>query len=457
MKVIIAGAGLVGAATALALCQIGIECTMYDQVNFADAIKKAKGGTIEAIDFGESGGSVLLGSSALQVLKSLGVLEEVMANSLKAPYTHWFKIDGSCPIRLDSVAVTMHAGETDPAVQCPVQILRAKVRTREISDSHPNLKPTVLFSLQLHDILVKASYKAGARTFSGKKLVSVTEANSNVTVTFADGTTATGDLVIGADGIHSATRRSVFGKDLKAKFTGQVGYIGIVNISEHKIELNEFCAFYIDREKKRMVSTFKFSEQVAVVRVSTFNDPDPEEVQDDEYRPYPDLPKHSERLADLIEGWGVPDNLVMMMRKAHRIIPASIYDLPDLTTYHHGRVLLAGDSAHGMLPNAGIGLAVGLEDVGTLVELFKQLPNPSDLPTVLALYSQLRVPRATAGAKRSRDMAVQYYSVSALGVGVSHFLLRFGVFLFNNNWIKYGQVIDCGTEVANAISKEIEQ
>ncbi|KAJ3073403.1 hypothetical protein HDU98_001587 [Podochytrium sp. JEL0797] len=429
MKVIVAGSGLVGAATALALSQQGHECVMYDQVDIAGAIQKANGGVLEAIDFGESGGAILLNSNALRVLKSLGVLDAVLANSLRSPFVRWYKIDGTSRVEFDATAVYTQCGETDPALQCPVHIMRSK----------------------LHDILVRAAFKAGARTFVGKKLVGVAATESDVTATFADGTSATGDLLIGADGIHSVTRRQMFG-DLKAKFTGAVGHIGVVNLAEHNIQLDEFCSFFIDREKKRIVCVYKVSEQAAAIEVGNFADPDPEASKDNAYRPYTDLPKHSQRLADMIEEWGVPANLVTMVRKCHRISPVSIYDLPDLERYHKGRVVLIGDAAHGMVPNAGLGLGTGLEDVVTLLELFKQLPN-APLSKVLALYSEIRVPRATQASKRSRFTATQYYTVYAFGVGFSHFVQRVAVYAFNRNWIPFVKISDCRSEVADAIAK----
>ncbi|KAJ3292078.1 hypothetical protein HDU79_001773 [Rhizoclosmatium sp. JEL0117] len=414
MRAIIAGSGLVGATTAIALHQVGIQSVLYDQVDLVQAALSS-GGAPVAVDFGDSGGSVMLASSALRVLRTLGLLDEVLASSLPSTYTNWFKIN----------VCTNHCGETDPALQTPIQILRSK----------------------LHNILMQACHKAGIRTFTGKKLVSVNQTSTGVFVQFADGTSAEGDFLVGADGIHSATRRQIFGESSKAEFTGVIGHIGVVKTRLNNITLKETCAFYLEREKKQLVCTFKVSDELAAVQVMTFNDPLP--VEGDEYRPYSDLPKESTRLADLLADWGVPKHVEAMMRKSFRISPAAIYDLPDLSAYHKGRVVLVGDSAHGMVPNAGLGLLTGLEDVGVLLELFRNFRNPQDLSKVLDLYSQLRVPRGQDAAGKSRDMAKQYYTGSST---IGHFLLRVGIFLFNHNLVKYGKVYDCPTEVAAAIN-----
>ncbi|KAJ3077378.1 hypothetical protein HDU98_000028 [Podochytrium sp. JEL0797] len=429
MKVVIAGSGLVGAATALALSQQGHECVMYDQVNLAEAIQKANGGVIEPIDFGETGGAVTLNSSALRVLQTLGVLDEVIANSIRTPFIKWFKIDGSSPIALDVATVAGFCGIVDKNIKCGVQILRAK----------------------LHDILVRAAFKAGTRTFVGKKIVDVFETESDVTAVFADGTSATGDFLIGADGIHSATRRAVFGKELKAQYTGMIGYIGVVNIGEHNIKLEEVCAFYVGTADGQFVCSFKISDTVAAVQVMTLSEPDAEESNDDTYRPYSDLPKHAERLADMIQGWGVPAHLVQMMRKSHRISPSSIYDLPDLETYHKERVMLIGDSAHGMIPAAGLGLATGLEDVGVLLALFEQLPKETALSKILELYSKIRVPQAAKNSEVSR--MGQVHKKTMFGGKLNHVVLRLGVFALNHNWLKFADFVDCPLEVSKAIAE----
>ncbi|KAJ3037392.1 hypothetical protein HDU99_010407 [Rhizoclosmatium hyalinum] len=121
-SVIIVGSGLVGAATALALHQVGVKSTMYDQVNPMEVIMRG-----DAIEFGESGGAVSIQAGGLRVLRTLGLLEECFAAGTPLPYVTWAKIDGSKPIVGDSKVGNKKAGETDPALQVPLQILRSTV------------------------------------------------------------------------------------------------------------------------------------------------------------------------------------------------------------------------------------------------------------------------------------------------------------------------------------------
>ncbi|KAJ3059404.1 hypothetical protein HDU99_006358, partial [Rhizoclosmatium hyalinum] len=54
MRAIIAGSGLVGATTAIALHQVGIQSVLYDQVDLVQAALSS-GGAPVAVDFGDSG------------------------------------------------------------------------------------------------------------------------------------------------------------------------------------------------------------------------------------------------------------------------------------------------------------------------------------------------------------------------------------------------------------------
>ncbi|KAJ3292252.1 hypothetical protein HDU79_001591 [Rhizoclosmatium sp. JEL0117] len=426
-SVVIIGSGLVGAATALALHQVGIQSTLYDQIDLVDATTKG-----DVVEFGDSGGGVALQAGGLRVLQTLGVLDECIKQGLPSRYVTWGKIDGSSPIVCDAFVWNQYSGETDPKLQMPLLILRSR----------------------LHTILMQACQRAGIKTFVNKKLVDVKQESSSVTAFFADGTTATGDLLIGADGIHSATRRKVFGENLSAKFTGEMGHIGVVNLKQHNITIKEteFCSFFVNRDQKYAVGVLQLSPEIGAVRVTTFDDP---EEEDQSYRPVSDLPKHAGQLADLLKRWGTPPHIEKMMRNSFRVSAASIYDLPDMDTYRKDRVILIGDAAHGMVPNAGIGLLTGLEDVGTLLAIFKKFPKQEDLSKALDLYSKIRVERGTGAANQARNIRVRGMATSIFGGGLNHFVFRMIVAAGNNGLFKLYKVFDPEAEVSKRIKEEL--
>ena len=88
------------------------------------------------------------------------------------------------------------------------------------------------------------------RAHFNKRLKSLEETERGVTLSFNDGTSATADVVIGADGVHSTVRESLVGAEAaKPVFSGAVIYRGLVPMakaieqlgSEHAQNAYVFC------------------------------------------------------------------------------------------------------------------------------------------------------------------------------------------------------------------------
>jgi 2-polyprenyl-6-methoxyphenol hydroxylase-like FAD-dependent oxidoreductase len=73
----------------------------------------------------------------------------------------------------------------------------------------------------LQEILVDEAIKNGARLRLGITAESLRDTGRSVDVTFSDGTHASYDLVVGADGTYSKIRSLAFGDGLKPRFSGQ--------------------------------------------------------------------------------------------------------------------------------------------------------------------------------------------------------------------------------------------
>ncbi|KAJ3288642.1 hypothetical protein HDU79_004687 [Rhizoclosmatium sp. JEL0117] len=381
MRAIVVGAGLIGASTALALKQVGIHPTLYEQ---EQSINKVTGleSLSTPVEFEETGGAVILSTNALRLIRSLGLLEEVMTQSSVCPSTTYFKINGSGAI---STATSKRVSKSDATLSVPRQILYSK-----------------------------ACQRSGIRCFTGKKLHAVNETKRGIIAFFHDGSTTTGDFLVGADGMHSATRQSIFGVDSVAGFTGMLEYTGVVKLKEIGIMVQEDRACYVDRERKRMVWVLKPSEDFGVIQIVHGGD-NPRSSEDEQFPTVLKVDKESKKLGDMVSGWGVPKHVEALIQNAFRISFGPVYDLPNLGVYHKGNVALIGDAAHGTVPYSALNLETGLEGVGILQELFRQLYGFEDVHQVFELYSRIHVPRGHLAAKQSRDFVMQLYSKSTIG------------------------------------------
>jgi 2-polyprenyl-6-methoxyphenol hydroxylase-like FAD-dependent oxidoreductase len=97
--------------------------------------------------------------------------------------------------------------------------------------------------------------------------------------------------------------------------------------------------------------------------------------------------------------WCDPIPAVLAEASEDQVLRNDIYYLPNQPTYVHGPVALLGDAAHAMTPNLGQGGCQALEDAATLALAVETQP---DLTTALRRYDELRRPRTQALARKSR-------------------------------------------------------
>jgi FAD-dependent urate hydroxylase len=241
----------------------------------------------------------------------------------------------------------------------------------------------------LNRVLRHQAIEHGVAVEFAKRLADFSDDGRRVTVHFADGSDATGDVLVGCDGIHSATRGALLPAGPVPAYTGLVGTGGFARlpngpppgaVMEMTFGLRAFFGYQVTPSGE----IFWFQ-----------NTPEATE------------PEAADRGND--QRWKA--RLVELHRDDHEPIPTvlqatdggigrfPIYDLATLPTWHTGRVALAGDAAHVMGPHTGQGSAMALEDAVVLAMCLRGIP---DVDTALATYERRRRPRVERVVKLTR-------------------------------------------------------
>lgn len=168
--VLVSGAGIAGPALAFWLDRNGYNVVV---VELADGIRPG-------------GQTVDLRGAGRDVVARMGLLEQMRARSLPQQGIAWVKADGT---RRAEMPVTAFHGN---GLVSALEILRG----------------------DLADVLYQAT-AAGTDYRFGTRIVDLEQSDDHVIATLSDGATVQADLVVGADGPHSAVRRLVFGPEEK--------------------------------------------------------------------------------------------------------------------------------------------------------------------------------------------------------------------------------------------------
>ncbi|KAJ3094217.1 hypothetical protein HK100_006223 [Physocladia obscura] len=376
MKILIIGAGVAGPVIALALKRCGHEPIIVDKFNPTSFVSEGEG-----VDFGHIGGGFSLLHSSLRFLNDLDLLEETRAVAFnRSEKFSFLRMDGSVIYEWDA---TDRKGPEN--LKYTAQILRSK----------------------LHTIVMRRVAKENIRVFVNKTVDTVDLSNPNQVVAhFKDGTTIAADLLIGSDGMHSQVRRLTFGTDLKAKFDGMIGYIGVSTYDKADNWDKPVCFLTAAKIKKRLV-VVRVSETEMFWEITEYGGSERENGDDWRSTASDVLPGEVSRLAELVQSWGAPQGVVNIIARSTRLTPLIIYDAPTLKSFTKGRVALIGDAAHGMPPHLGQGLTMAYEDAAVLSESLANFPN--DHIRAFEIYNKLRVPQAHAMSDRTHSFGEQNF------------------------------------------------
>ena len=345
-RALIAGAGIGGLATALALAKAGHEAVVFER----------------APELAEFGAGLQLTPNATRILAGLGVLDAVVA---RATAPDEIRIQRG---RDDSELSTLPLHGAEDRWGAPYLVIHRADLQHVLADACRNA--------------------AGVELRFGFDVAGVSETDSGVAFGLKRGGLAlreSGDIAIGADGLRSRVReRMGLGAAGEATFSGRVAFRALIpaaalpaRFAEPRVCLRLGRLAHVVHYPLRGGSVINI---VASIDASwrDHDDDAPWNAEADRpalLRALKDWSRESRDLVAQAEGW--------------RAWP--LYVREPLASYAIGRVALVGDAAHPMVPFLAQGAGQGIEDAGALARCLAAEP---DSAAALRVYSRLRAPRA---------------------------------------------------------------
>ncbi|EEN86098.1 FAD binding domain protein [Rhodococcus erythropolis SK121] len=284
----IVGGGIGGLTAAIALRKAGWDVTVYER----------------ASEFTEVGAAVVLFPNALAALDEIGVGEQVRANSL--PYS--------------SGAIRNLRGQN--------------LVTRKIGDLAGGRDLVTIHRADLIDVLVRAIPAECLRT--GTRVTGVGCGDHGRGEIVTDGDTARYDLVVAADGVHSAVRQQIWAGEGTVERTGVSAWRWIVDgpppdfVGQVWGIRGEFGILPLAGNR-----TYAFAGA-----------------------------QRGESLAHFAD-WPEPVSQLVANADPARIIENELLEIRTPKLLTRGKVALIGDAAHAMRPHLGLGAALAIEDAVT--------------------------------------------------------------------------------------------
>ena len=371
-KALIIGAGIAGPVTAILLKRAGIDAQLFEAWPYSTGI----------------GGGLQIAPNGMHVLAEIGLAGEMIRRGSIAESFDFYSQSGT---RLGSINRNMEQRFGRPAV---------------------NMRRATL-----NEAIVDKAWSENVELAFEKRLVRIEDRpDQPIVAHFDDGSSAEGDFLIGADGVHSAVRTHVVPDGPKPFDTGLIGFGGFLPRA------------LLDGSPigQRVETTFGQSGFFGY----GFCSPDPDDgvmwwstqpgrgTDAATFRAMSEdaLKRH---LLDFHAGWHEP--IPRLLEAAEDIGVTATLDVATLPTWSRKRVVLIGDAAHATSPHAGQGASLALEDAMRLARL---LQEGQELRATFEAFERERRPRAERVVAFARRNGNQKGEFSATGAWIRDRMLK---------------------------------
>jgi 2-polyprenyl-6-methoxyphenol hydroxylase-like FAD-dependent oxidoreductase len=370
-KALIIGGGIAGPVTGIFLKKAGIDAEVFEAWPYSTGI----------------GGGLQIAPNGMHVLAEIGLADEMIRRGSIAESFDFHSQKGAL---LGSLNRNMRQRFGQPAVN----MCRAT----------------------LNEVLVNKAWCENVELHFEKRLVNIEDrADQPVVAHFVDGSTAAGDFVIGADGVHSAVRGHVIPDGPKPFDTGLIGFGGFVPrsvieatpVGQRVTTFGQsgffgygFCS--ADPDDGVMWWSTQPSRGIDA---ATFRAMSQEQLR--------------QHLRDFHAGWHDP--IPQIVDAAENIVVTDTLDVATLPTWSRKRTLLIGDAAHATSPHAGQGASLALEDAMRLGALMQDW---QELSLTFQNFEAERRPRAEKIVALARRNGNSKREFSATGAWIRDQMLK---------------------------------
>lgn len=348
-KVLIIGCGFAGSALALFLRKADIEAVVYEARKASDL---------------DAGAFLYLAPNGMKILKALGLDQGLAEKGIPTTGIRFYNSRGKAIGALDNQADLERYGA------------RGLVLKRK----------TIFKALHLE------LEQQGIPTYFGQRVSAVAASSAGVQALFEDGSSATGDVLIGADGINSSVRKMVLPKAPQPSYTGLIDTGGFAYIPElyslsgpqHMIFGHQAFFGYVVKPSGEIYwfSNVPWKREPSSTELAGLSAESWKELLLSLHRDDPD-----------------PITQIIEATPAEGIGRWPSRDMPSLPNWYQGRIGLIGDAAHATSPSAGQGASLALEDALVLGKCLRDIAEPRQ---AFQAFQQMRKKRVDAVVQQSR-------------------------------------------------------
>ncbi len=388
-QVLIVGGGIAGPVAAMALQRVGIPATVYE------AYERTAHGV---------GSFMNMATNGLDGLRTLGAHELVQTRGFPASRMVMWSGTGK------------KLGEVENGTRLPDGTVSMTMSRSE-----------------LYTALHEEIDGRGIPIEYGKRLADWHEGTDTVVASFADGTEASGGLLIGADGLWSRTRTLAVPRAPGPRYLGLVGTGG----QALDVDVERWPDTFHMVFGRRAFFGYAVREDGTVWWFA--NVPRPREPISDELAALP-AAERKQWLLELFSGDAVPATRIIEATR-HDLEFLPMHDLAPAATWHSSRAVLIGDAAHATSPSSGQGASLAIEDA---LELARCLRDTPDRQAAFRAYQRLRhkrVAKVHAYAARINNNKTAGPLARVLRDAMMPFFLRRLAKPRANDWM-YGYHID---------------